>query len=75
MAKGFELNPYDICVENKMENGKQCTLVWYVDDKKVLHTESKVVEDLINGLKNHFLELVVSRGKKHTFFVMNINTM
>ena len=28
----FELNPYNRCVENKMVNGKQCTLVCYLDD-------------------------------------------
>ena len=33
--KVFELNPYDKCVTNKMVNGKQCTLVCYVDNKKV----------------------------------------
>ena len=32
--KCFELNPYDRCVENKVDNGKQCTLLWYVDEKK-----------------------------------------
>ena len=49
MDKGFELNQYDRCVANKMVNGKQCILVWYVDDKKVSHMESKVVEDLGRG--------------------------
>jgi hypothetical protein len=29
---GFEINPYDFCVANKMINGKQCTIVWHVDD-------------------------------------------
>lgn len=29
---GFEINPYDLCVANKMINGKQCTVVWNVDD-------------------------------------------
>ena len=30
---GFEVNPYDPCVANKMtEGGKQLTLVWHVDD-------------------------------------------
>ena len=62
MDKGFELNQYDRCVANKMVNGKQCTLVWYVDDKNVLHTEEKLVEDLINELKKCFGGLVVTRG-------------
>ena len=35
--------------------------------------EEKIVEDLINYLKNHFGELVVTRGNKHAFLGMNIN--
>lgn len=34
---GFELNPYNSCVANKMMNRMQMTLTWYVDDLKVLH--------------------------------------
>jgi hypothetical protein len=26
---GFELNPYDKCVVNKMIDGKQCTIIWH----------------------------------------------
>ena len=73
MEKGFELNPYGRCVENKLVNGKQCTRVWYLDNNKVSHMEAKVVEDSINNLKNHFGELVVTRGKKHIFWGTNIN--
>ena len=34
---GFELNPYDICVANKMVNGKQCSIGYYVDDNFCTH--------------------------------------
>jgi hypothetical protein len=34
---GFELNPYDPCVANKMLDGKQMTVVWHVDDLKISH--------------------------------------
>ena len=34
---GFEINPYDPCVANKMLNGSQMTFVWHVDDLKVSH--------------------------------------
>ena len=54
MGKVFELNPYDRCVVNKIMNGKQCTLVWYVDNNKVSHMEAKLVEDLINVIKKNF---------------------
>ena len=47
---GFEINPYDMCVANKIINGKQCTLTWYVDDNKVSHIEQTVVDNVINKI-------------------------
>ena len=29
---GFEINPYDPCVANKMVNGMQMAIRWHVDD-------------------------------------------
>ena len=63
MEKVFELNPYERFVSDKMVNDKQCTLVWYVEYKKVSHMEIEEVEDLINNFKNYFGELVVTRRK------------
>ena len=34
--EGFVINPYDRCVANKIINGKQCTIVFYVDDNKLV---------------------------------------
>ena len=42
-GKGFELNPYDPCVENKMIGGKQVSVCWHVDNLKVFHVEPKEV--------------------------------
>ena len=75
MEKGFELNPYDIYVANKLVNGKQCTLVGYVDDKKVSHTEAELAEDSNQRFEKHFGDLLVTGGKKHTFWGVNINIM
>ena len=36
---GFEINPYDCCVANKTVNGKQCTILWHVDDLKISHVD------------------------------------
>ena len=38
---GFVINPYDMCVASKTINGKQCTIVWYVDDLKVSYEIQK----------------------------------
>jgi hypothetical protein len=70
--EGFVINPYDRCVANKVINGKQCTIVWYVDDNKVSHVDPIVVTEVIDIMKGHFGDLTVSRGKKHRFLGMNI---
>jgi hypothetical protein len=35
---GFEINPYDPCITNKMVNGTQMTVRWHVDDLMISHT-------------------------------------
>ena len=34
---GFEINPYNPCVANKIVQGKQLAVVWHVDDLKASH--------------------------------------
>jgi hypothetical protein len=69
---GFVINPYDRCVANAMIDGKQCTILWYVDDNKLSYMSEGVLTDVIEKIKVHFGELVVSRGRKHTFLAMNL---
>ena len=69
---GFVINPYDKCVANKDINGKQCTIVWYVDDNKLSHVDEKVVTKIIEDIKVDYDDLVISRGKEHKFLGMNI---
>ena len=49
---GFVLNTYDLCVANKIIDGKQCTIVWYVDDNNISHTDEKVVSNILDKLRN-----------------------
>ena len=69
---GFKLNTYDPCVANKMINGKQCTIVWYVDDNKISHVDSKVVDQIILAIEDKFGKMTVKRGKDHVFVGMDI---
>ena len=46
---GFIIKQYDPCVSNKMVEGHQLTLVWHVDDFKISHVHSKVVDEMICG--------------------------
>jgi hypothetical protein len=34
---GFMVNPNDRCVVSKVIEGKQCTIIWHVDDLKLSH--------------------------------------
>lgn len=69
---GFVLNPYDPCVANKMINGKQCTICWYVDDLKVSHVQHAVVKQVISEVEKHYGQMVVTYGNKHTYVGMDI---
>ena len=44
---GFILNLYNSCVANCMINGKQCTILWHVDDLKISHEDPAVRTDII----------------------------
>lgn len=69
---GFEINPFEKCVANKMINGKQCTISWYVDDNKVSHEDPEVVTEIIKEIKSYWDGLTVYRGKQPTFLGMDI---
>ena len=74
MKVGFQINPCDKCVANKIINGKQCTIVWNVDDKNLSHVDSEVVAEVIDLVKGHFGDLTVTRGNIHNFLCMKIQT-
>ena len=73
---GFTLNPYDSCVANKTINGKQCTVVWHVDDLKISHVDPDVVSQVISDLNSEFGDrdpLTVTRGKVHEYLGMTLD--
>jgi hypothetical protein len=73
---GFERNPYDFCVVNKIVDGKQMTIVWYVDDLKISHVDPSVVGNMIDVLKAEFgqkLDLTVRRGKIHEYLGLRLD--
>ena len=51
---GFKINEYDQCVANKTVNGRQCTVIWHVDDLKISHVDKKDVKDIIVLLKKNW---------------------
>ena len=54
VKKGFALNPYDGCVANKTANGKQVTICFHIDDCKILHVSTIVVDEAIGWLQTKY---------------------
>ena len=63
-SEGFMVNEYDKCVANKMIDGKQCTIAFYVNDNKFSHM-NKTIEGYFPGL-------VIKCGTRLNFVGMQI---
>jgi hypothetical protein len=73
---GFTINPYDWCVANKMINGKQCTILWHVNDMKISHVNEETNTDIIKLINDEFGEdapLTITRGKVHDYLGMTLD--
>ena len=70
---GFEFNPYDACVANKMVNGKQHTVRFHVDDLMSSHIDPKVndkFEKWLNNMYGKYGKVKTTRGDVHDFLGM-----
>ena len=57
LSYGFELNPYDPFVVNKMVNAEQLTICWNVDNLKSSHIDPKVNDEFLQWIKDMFRQL------------------
>ena len=72
---GFEFNPYDACVGNRIINGSQHTVRFHVDDLMSSHVDSKVNDEFAKWLNNkygEYGEITSTRGKVHEYLGMKI---
>ena len=70
------INPYDWCVANKQIDGRQCTLIWHVDDMKISHGDSSVVDGIIKMLEEEFgkeAPLTILQRKMHNYLGMTLD--
>jgi len=44
---GIYTKPYDKCVANKNIEGKQCSIIWQLDNLKISHRKKEEVEDIL----------------------------
>jgi hypothetical protein len=71
----FMINPYDQCVANKMIESEQMTICFHVDDCKLSHLKNKVMDSMIEYLRQEYESIfedgsgamTVSRGKTHNY--------
>jgi hypothetical protein len=49
---GFEINPYNPCVANKMVNGSQMTIRWHVDDLMISHKKQEEIMQVVQQIKD-----------------------
>ena len=70
---GYEINPYNPCVANKMIDNKQHTISWHVDDLKSSHVNPKVNDRFQEWLQKEYgqeRQVTGTRGKKHVYLGM-----
>jgi hypothetical protein len=78
--QGFKLNLYDACVAKKTVNGKQITICFHVNDCKISHESSKIVDTTIDWVlakyesifKDGSGAMKVHRGKIHKYLGMSL---
>jgi hypothetical protein len=73
---GFVINPYDWCVANKIVDRKQHTILWQVNDLKILHVDHKVVSSFIGQLDKTFGQkapLTKMQGLVYNYLGMTIS--
>jgi hypothetical protein len=77
----FVINPYAPCVANKMIEGDQMTICFHVDDCKISHCKTKVMDSIIEYLRQEYESIfedgsgamTVSRGNIHKYLGMTLD--
>ena len=67
---GFIMNPYDICVFNKLYDGEQVTVIFHVDDLLGSSVLDEALEELYNVLIKKYGKVKVTRGDTHSYLGM-----
>jgi hypothetical protein len=71
---GFEINPYDPCVANKLVDEKQMTVRWHVDDLMISHVNKGEILKFVRCIKDIYGDNFVENvGKVHDYLGMTFN--
>ena len=68
----------NLCVANKMVNGKQLTVIWYMDDAKISHEDPAVVTEFVQWTDRLYGDdelgcVKAVRGPRHNYLGMILN--
>jgi hypothetical protein len=77
---GFIINPYDLCVANKIIEGKKMTICFHVEDCKLIYLRKKVMDTIIEYLREEYASIfedvtgamTASRCKIHKYLGMTL---
>ena len=68
---GFEINPYDPCVVNRMINSSQMAVSWHVDNLMISRTSNEAISQFLRALKDIYGDnLAENTGKVHDYLGM-----
>jgi hypothetical protein len=73
-SMGFEINPYDPCVANKMVNGSQMTIRWQVDDLMISHLKQEEIMQVVQQIKDIYGKILKENvGTAHDYLGMTFD--
>ena len=72
-SMGFERNPLDICVFNKVVDGKQCTICVHVDDMLITCEIDEVIDSVYAQLVERYKDVKIVRGPKVAYLGMSLD--
>jgi hypothetical protein len=79
--QGYKINPYNGCVANKVVKGKQVTICFHIDDCKISHESSAVIDDTVAWLRVEDVsttedgsgQMKAHRGRTHKYLGMSLD--
>ena len=81
MKQGYKINPYDGCMADKVVKGKQVTICFHIDDCKISHKSSAVIDNTSALLRTEYKsifedgsgQMKAHRGKTHKYLGMSLD--
>ena len=71
--EGFEENWYNKCVINKTIDKEQCTILFYIDNLKIIHKDPKLIDGIVNILRPVFGNVSKVREKQHIYLSLDFD--